>query len=146
MKIEGSYSIPAARERVWTLLMDPAVIQRTVPGCEEIKVEGEGLFRTRMRAGIASIRGSVEGEIRTEDVRAPEHYRLSVKGKGMGSFVDGSVNMDLSETEGSTEIHYDGEVTVGGMVAAVGNRMIELAVRKAINDFFERVKQEAAAP
>jgi len=146
MKIEGSSTIPVSREKVWALLLDPAVIQRTVPGCEELKPEGEGVFRAKVRAGIATIRGNVEGEIRLENVRAPEHYRMVFSGKGMGSFLNGHADMDLGESAGATEVRYSGEVSVGGMIAAVGNRMIELAARKAIGDFFERIKQEAAAP
>ncbi len=140
MKISGSYPIPAPRNQVWAALLDPGVLQRAIPGCDELTPEGNGLFRARLRAGIASIRGNVEGQIRLQDVREPEHYRLSVNGKGMGSFVNGWADLDLAEAEGGTSVRYEGDVAVGGMIAAVGNRMIELAVRKAVTEFFERIK------
>lgn len=148
MKIEGSYTIPASREKVYALLLDPAVLKRAIPGCEEIQPQGDSAFRIKMRAGLASIRGNVEGEIRVEDARPPEHYRLAMSGKGMGSFVTGWANLDFTEAAGTapasgTEIRYSGEAQVGGMIAAVGNRMIELAVRKALSDFFEFIKEEA---
>jgi carbon monoxide dehydrogenase subunit G len=95
---------------------------------------------------LATIRGKVAGEIRIEESRPPEHYRLSMKGKGMGSVVDGWADLDLTETPEGTEVHYAGEANIGGMIAAVGNRLIELAVRKALNDFFARIAQEASAP
>jgi hypothetical protein len=145
MKIEGACTLAATRQRVFALLLDPQVLQRAIPGCEEIAPAGENAFRIRMKAGLATIRGKVEGEIRVEESRAPEHYRLSMKGKGMGSFVDGWANLDLSETSGGTEVRYGGEANIGGMIAAVGNRLIELAVRKALSDFFERIAQETAA-
>src|SRR5258706_482757 len=96
-----------------------------------------------MKAGLATIRGKVAGEIRIEESRPPEHYRLSMKGKGMGSFVDGWADLDLTETKEGTEVRYKGEANIGGMIAAVGNRMIELAVRKALSDFFDHIAQEA---
>ena len=144
MKIEGSYSIPGPRDKVWALLQNPSVLQGAIPGCDELKPEGDGLFRTKLCAGLAAIRGNVEGEIRLQDVRAPEHYRLSVSGKGMGSFVNGWANLDLVEAQGGTEVRYEGEVSVGGMIVAVGNRMIEVAVRKALTDFFDRIKEQAS--
>lgn len=146
MKIEGSHSLAAARPRVFALLLDPQVLKRAIPGCEEITPEGENTFRISMKAGLATIRGKVDGEIRIEESRAPEHYRLSMKGKGMGSFVNGWANLDLTETEAGTEVRYEGEAQIGGMIAAVGNRLIELAVRKSLNDFFARIAEEAAAP
>lgn len=146
MKIEGSHSLAAARPRVFALLLDPQVLKRAIPGCEEITPAGENTFRISMKAGLATIRGKVDGEIRIEESRAPEHYRLSMKGKGMGSFVNGWANLDLTETEAGTEVRYEGEAQIGGMIAAVGNRLIELAVRKSLNDFFARIAEEAAAP
>ena len=145
MKIEGSYTIPARREKVYALLLDPAVLKRAIPGCEEIQPQGDAAFRIKMRAGLASIRGNVEGEIRMEDARPPEHYRLAMSGKGMGSFVNGWADLDFAETAGNTEIRYAGEASVGGMIAAVGNRMIELAVRKSLSDFFDFIKKEAVS-
>jgi len=126
MKIEGSHTLAAARPRVFAMLFDPEVLRRAVPGCEEITPAGENAFRISMKAGLATIRGKVDGEIRIEESRPPEHYRLAMKGKGMGSVVDGWAN-------------------IGGMIAAVGNRLIELAVRKALSDFFARIAVEAAA-
>jgi len=31
MKVEGSYTLPAPRDKVWALLNDPAVLARTTP-------------------------------------------------------------------------------------------------------------------
>lgn len=144
MTISGTQSVPAPRERVFTMLLDPAVLQRAIPGCEEIAPTGEGAFRIKMSAGIASIRGKVEGQIQVQESRAPEHYRLAMSGKGMGSFVEGWADIDLTDAEGVTQVAYSGEAKIGGMIAAVGNRMIDLAVKKALTDFFERLKKEAA--
>ena len=145
MKVSGSHTFSSRREKVYTLLLDPQVLHRAIPGCDEIMPSGQGAFQIRMRAGLASIRGKVEGEIRIEDARAPEHYRLTMSGKGMGSFVNGWANLDFKEAVGgTTEVIYEGEASVGGMIAAVGNRMIEVAVRKSLSDFFAAIEREAA--
>ena len=143
MKVEGSASIPAPRERVFAMLLDPEVLKRAITGCEEFTPTGEGAVRIKMSAGIASIRGRVEGEVLVNESRPLEHYRLAMKGKGMGSFVEGWAAIDLSEADGITHVAFQGEATIGGMIAAVGSRMIDLAVKKALGDFFERLKQEA---
>ena len=143
MTISGTQTVRAPRERVFRMLLDPVGLQRAIPGCEEIAPNGEGAFHIKMSAGIASIRGKVEGQIQVQESRAPEHYRLAMNGKGIGSFVEGWADIDLTEAGGGTEVAYAGEAKVGGMIAAVGNRMIDLAVRKALGDFFERLKQEA---
>jgi carbon monoxide dehydrogenase subunit G len=143
MTIAGTQTVPALRDRVFAMLLDPAVLQRAIPGCEEIAPTEAGAFHIKMSAGIASIRGKVEGQIKIQESRAPEHYKLAMSGKGMGSFVEGWADIDLAEADGATEVKYAGEAKIGGMIAAVGNRMIDLAVKKALGDFFERLKQEA---
>jgi uncharacterized protein len=144
MKVEGSTSIPGPRERVFAMLLDADVLKRALTGCEDFTKSGEGAYRIKMSAGIASIRGRFEGEVLVNESRPPEHYRLAMKGKGMGSFVDGWAAIDLTEADGATQIAYHGEATVGGMIASVGSRMIDLAVKKVLGDFFENLKKEAA--
>lgn len=147
MKIAGTQAIPASREHVFTMLLDPDILKRAIPGCQEVVPSGEGEFKIKMSAGLASIRGHVEGTVKVEESRAPEHYRLSMNGKGMGSFVEGWADIDLlpvpQEEGAATQVTYAGEAKIGGMIASVGSRMIDLAVKKALADFFERLKQEA---
>jgi carbon monoxide dehydrogenase subunit G len=38
----------------------------------------------------------------------------------------------------STEVHYDGEVQVGGTIAAVGSRLIDSTSKMMIRKFFEK--------
>ncbi len=145
MKISGTHTFSAGREKVYAMLVDPTVLHRAIPGCDEITPAGAGAFRIKMRAGLATIRGKVEGDIRIEEARPPEHYRLTMSGKGMGSFVNGWANLDLKESPQGTEVSYEGEATVGGMIAAVGNRMIEVAVKKSLGDFFAAIEREATS-
>ena len=44
MKIEGTHELRAPRERVWQALVDPAVLQRCIPGCERLERTGEDTY------------------------------------------------------------------------------------------------------
>ena len=37
MKVTGSAILHASRESVWAALNDPAVLARTIPGCEQLE-------------------------------------------------------------------------------------------------------------
>ncbi|PYQ77706.1 MAG: carbon monoxide dehydrogenase, partial [Acidobacteria bacterium] len=41
MDVSGSYTFNASRERVWALLIDPAVLSSCVPGCDRFEPDGE---------------------------------------------------------------------------------------------------------
>jgi hypothetical protein len=145
MKVEGTYQIPAPRERVWKILLDPEFLKLAIPGCEEMVEDGERQYRLVIKAGVGPIKGSFNGEVRLEDLRAPEHYRMVTAAKGTVGFVNGTGDVDLEAKDGATEVRYRGEVQVGGLLAAAGSRMVELAFRKSVNDFFTEVTNHAKA-
>lgn len=143
MKIEGTQELHALRERVYAALSDPQVLQRCIPGCESLEKTGEDAYAVTIKAGIGLIKGTFKGNVRLEDMRAPEHYRIVVDGKGGPGFVKGSGDFDLEESEGATLIRYTGEMQVGGAVAGVGQRMIEGAAKMMASRFFTTLEVEA---
>ncbi len=144
MKIEGTQELSAARERVWRALIDPEALRRCIPGCESLERTGENTYAATLRAGVGAIKGVFKGNVRLEDVRAPEHYRLVVDGKGQPGFLKGSGDLDLEEREGgATLVRYAGDVQVGGTIAGVGQRMIQGAAKMMASQFFTAVEAEA---
>jgi carbon monoxide dehydrogenase subunit G len=144
MKIEGTHELRASRERIFQALLDPAVLQRCIPGCEQLEPTGENSFAATLRAGVGTIKGLFKSTVRIEDVREPEHYKLVVEGKGQPGFVKGAGTLDL-EARGDelTVIKYEGDVQVGGMIASVGQRMILGAARMLAVQFFTTLEAEA---
>src|SRR5919202_797153 len=143
MKIEGTHELRAERGRVWRALTDPEALRRCVPGCERLERTGENAYAVTLRAGVGSIKGVFNGNIRLEDLRPPEHYRLVVDGKGQPGFLKGSGDLDLEEREGATVVKYAGDVQVGGTLAGVGQRMIQGAAKMMATQFFTALEAEA---
>ncbi len=143
MKIEGTHELQVKRERVFQALIDPEVLRRTIPGCEQLEKIGENSYAATLKAGVGAIKGVFKGSVRLEDVREPEHYRLVVEGKGQPGFLKGTGDLDLEEREGgATVIKYVGDVQVGGTIASVGQRMIQGAARMMAAQFFAKLEAE----
>lgn len=143
MKIEGTQELSAARERVFGALTDPEVLKRCIPGCERLEKTGEGTYAATLRTGVGSIKGLFTGNVRLEEIRAPEHYRMVVDGKGQPGFLKGTGDIDLEEKDGGTLVKYSGDVQVGGTIASVGQRMIQGAARMMASQFFTAIDTEA---
>ena len=143
MKIEGTQELHAPRERVYAALTDPQVLQRCIPGCESLEKTGDDSYAVTIKTGIGAIKGTFKGNVRLEDMRAPEHYRIVVDGKGGPGFVKGSGDFDLEDTGGATLIRYTGEMQVGGAIAGIGQRMIEGAAKMMAARFFKALETEA---
>ncbi|HVS21467.1 MAG TPA: carbon monoxide dehydrogenase subunit G [Pyrinomonadaceae bacterium] len=143
MKIEGTHELHAPRERVYAALIDPEVLQRCIPGCESLEKTDENSYAAILKAGVGAIKGTFKGNVKLEDMRAPEHYRIVVDGKGGPGFVKGSGDFDLEEKNGGTLIKYTGEMQVGGTIAGIGQRMIQGAAKMMASRFFTALEAEA---
>lgn len=145
LKLEGTFSIAASRPLVWSLLNDPAVLQRTIPGCERLTPAGPNRFEAIIKVGVASIKGTYTGTVVIEDIRAPESYSLAVDGKGSSGFVRGKGSINLAEEVSGTTVSVSGDATVGGAIASVGQRLIGSAGKMMLADFFKSLDAEARA-
>jgi carbon monoxide dehydrogenase subunit G len=144
VKITGSYTIDAPREQVWAALNDIDVLARVVPGCERLDQTGENEFEGQVKIGIQSIKGTYSGKIRLEDVTPPSHYKLVAHGKSANGVVDGAGTGDLEEQDGKTLLRYGGEAQIGGVLASVGQRLIEGASRQLINQSLKALTEQVA--
>ena len=143
MKLEGTHDLEATRERVYQSLVNPEVLQRCIPGCERLERTGDNTFSTTIRAGVGSIKGLFNGNVRLEDLREPEHFRIVVDGKGAPGFLKGSGDLDLQQEGAITKVKYAGDVQVGGTIASVGQRMIQGTAKMMAAQFFACLGAEA---
>ena len=140
MNIEATHEIKAPRERVYAALVDPEVLRHAIPGCESLEKVDDNLYTATMKAGIGAIKGTFKGDVRLEDMRPPEHYRIVVQGKGGMGFAKGAADFDLEDKDGGTLIRYSGEMHIGGSIAGVGQRMIQGAAKMMASQFFAKLE------
>lgn len=142
MKIEGTYEIQAPRERVFQALTDPAILQKTIPGCERMEKVGDNKYNAVLSAGVGPIKGTFTATVSIENTVPPSNYRLVVEGKGQPGFIKGSGDLQLEDNSGKALIRYTGNVQVGGMLASVGQRMIESTAKLLAGKFFSSLESE----
>lgn len=137
MKIQGSYTVPAPREAVYRQLLDPGALCQALPGCQGLTPNPDGSYNAEMKLGIAAVKGLYHGHVEILDQQPPERFRLRVTAQGKGGFMKGEGEIVLTGSEAETTVSYSGETQVGGMIAAVGQRMIEAATRQIVGQFFQ---------
>ena len=142
MKIEGIHQIHAARDRVYAAVINPQILQRCIPGCQSLDKTAENTYVATMKAGVGPVKGIFKGNVRLEDMQPPSHYRMIVDGKGGPGFVKGTGEFDLQDVDGGTAIAYKGDLQVGGVIAGVGQRMIEAAAKMLAAQFFSKLDSE----
>ncbi len=138
MKISGSYTLPVDQQRAYALLQDPDALARALPGCDHLARIGPDEYAMKMKVAIAAIAGLFEGKIRVADQNSRDSFRLIVEGSGKIGFMKGEGRLTLSGDAGQTEVRYEGEVHVGGVIAGVGQRLLDATAKLIIKRFFDK--------
>jgi carbon monoxide dehydrogenase subunit G len=140
MKINGTATLNAPRDRVWAALNDPAVLVRTIPGCEKLESVGADRYAMTVTAGVASIKGTYLGDVALADPEPPGGFTLKASGAGAPGTVDANVRVTLDDSgDGRTLLTYAADAVVGGAVGGVGQRVLAGVAKKTAGEFFRNV-------
>ncbi len=139
MKISGSTQLALPPDQAYQMMQDPEVLAKAMPGCESLELIGPGEYRMKMKMVLASLSGAFEGKVRITDQQPPTSFKLAVEGTGKIGFMKGEGLLKLAPAPGGTDVAYDGDVQVGGTLAAVGQRMIDVTAKLMIKKFFEKL-------
>jgi carbon monoxide dehydrogenase subunit G len=145
VNLDGSAVLHADRERVWSVITDPAVLARTIPGCLSLEQVGEDEYRMNVSVGVGAIKGTYAGEVRLSDQNRPQSYVMHASGSGAPGQVKAVVTIELAEFgPGETTLTYSADAVVGGPVAGVGQRMITGVAKRMAAQFFAAIDDELA--
>ena len=146
MKIDGSYSFEAPRQQVWDALMSPDVLAGCIPGCQRLEPAGEDAYDMVLKVGVAAITGTYKGTISIVGKVGQESYRMLVEGMGVAEGVRGEGMVRLTEDGAGTEVTFQGEARVTGIIARVGQRLMGNTSKLLINQFFDCLKSKTESP
>ena len=136
MKLSGSYQINLEKQKVWKALNDPEILRKSIPGCEEFKKDSETEFTATATNKIGPFNASFTGNIELKEINAPHSYVIEGSGNSPVGFASGEAKVKLEEVEGGTKLIYEVEANVGGKIAQVGSRLIDMTAKKMADIFF----------
>jgi carbon monoxide dehydrogenase subunit G len=143
MKLSGSATIAHPVRDVFAALTDPAMLVRTLPGCQRLEQVGPDAYEATLSAGVGSIKGVFDGGVKLTDLSAPDSFTLHASGAGVPGTVDAVAHVRLvPDATGATLVHYAADATVGGVIGGVGQRMLAGVARRTAGEFFAAVDRE----
>lgn len=146
MKIEGQYTIQGAPEAVWERLNDPAMLAKSMPGVDTLEADGPDRYRAKIQYKIGAVSGTFAGTLELSEKDPPRSMHLKTSARGGPGFITADGRIDLAAKGAETEVRYAGNVQLGGLLAAVGSRMIEGAAKKSIDEFFQVIGASLGNP
>ena len=141
MKLSGSYQINLSKEKVWEALNDPEILKKSIPGCEEFKKNSETEFTATATNKIGPFNASFTGDIELTDLNPPNSYKITGSGNSPVGFASGEATVKLEDHENGTNLIYEVEANVGGKIAQVGSRLIDMTAKKMADIFFGKFSE-----
>jgi len=145
MQVHGTKTVHLTPGETYQLLTDPDVLARAMPGLKRLTVLSEHQYEGELEVGVAGIKGHYKSQIELTDVVPEESYRMLIHGEGPMGFLEANVALSLTQQGEDCLIAYDGDATVGGTVAGVGQRVLAGVAKLLIGQFFNGIAREAAA-
>lgn len=137
----GIQSLPAAPAQVWQTLLDPAHLQRSIPGCESLVQTRPDAYEATVKVGLGPLSVRFKTDVLLRDQRPPQSLTLVFQGSAgaLGSG-QGTAQVRLEPLDaGHTRLHWWVQVQLTGRLAQFGNRLVEATARKLSGEFFERI-------
>ena len=150
MEFKGKYSVPASPDEVWDALHDPGILAAAIPGCEAVEKISATEFKARAVVKIGPLKARFEGKVHLQELapQAGVARSMILKGEGQGGaagFARGQSEVRLSPDGQGTVLEYSANVTVGGRLAQVGQRLIDGAAKMLADEFFAKFTAQMQA-
>ncbi|MCA0239662.1 MAG: carbon monoxide dehydrogenase subunit G [Proteobacteria bacterium] len=142
MQLTNQQTLPVSQAQAWEALNDMSLLQQAIPGCESITATGENQYEALVTAAVGPVKAKFKGKLRLEDIQPPQSYKLVFEGQG-GAAGHGKGSADIRlEAAGPREtvLHYTANASVGGKLAQIGSRLVDMAAQKMVTEFFETFK------
>ena len=142
MRLDGQFTVNAARADVYAFLTDPATVSRHMPDVKNVVIEDADHFTVTARVGVSHIKGDVVMKLAIKDRQPPVSTTVVGKGTGLASAVDmvTSFTLDAADT-GETVVHWQADVTISGKLAAFGPQgLLDRIARRNIDTFIEGIR------
>lgn len=127
-------------KKVWLNLSNPREVVECVPGASLTEEIDERNFKGGVTTKFGPVKVKYAGDIEILELDEA-NYTMRLKGRGLDSKGKGSADMamigKLVEKDGGTEVDFNMEITITGMLAQFGSRLINDVSNLLINQFVD---------
>jgi hypothetical protein len=145
--IDKTFQVNEPIDKVWDYLSDPHKIVTCVPGASLTEQIDDNNYKGEVTLKFGPVKAKYNGQITFEELDV-ENRKMTLNGKGLDSKGKGSADMImngvLKEVDGGTEVSYSMQVTIVGMLAQFGSRLITDVSNSVFDQFVANFKDKLA--
>ena len=145
--IDKEFQVKEPIARVWEYLSDPTKVVVCVPGASITEKVDDRNYKGQVTSSFGPVKASYNGEINISELDAVNH-KMKLTGKGVDSKGKGSADMimigTLSGSGTGTTVKFSMEISITGMLAQFGARLIKDVSDQLLSKFAENFRDRLA--
>ena len=141
IRLEKKYILDISQQNVWEAILDPETLAEILPNCKSLDPIGDHKFDANIEIKIGPIKGQFKSKLSLFDLDPPNGYKFDVNGDGSKGQMRGAGAILLTTQDGRTEFIFIATGSVSGIIARVGQRLIEATGKRLMDQGFENFKK-----
>mgnify|MGYP003319427315 FL=1 len=141
IQLEKKYTLDIPQQDVWEAILDPDTLAEILPNCKSLDPIGDNNFDANIEIKIGPIKGQFKSKLSLFDLDPPNGYKFDVNGDGSKGQMRGAGEILLTTQDGRTEFIFIATGSVSGIIARVGQRLIEATGKRLMDQGFENFKK-----
>ena len=143
MQLSGKHTVNATPVQVWQMLMDTDTLARIVPGISKLEKISDNTFIATVSIKLGPVNGSFTGNLQFEDVQELKEFTLKIQQNSKIGNANAAIKISLAPVaETQTEVAFDGDVKLSGLLATMGQRVIGGVSGTLTKQFFTNLENE----
>jgi len=147
-QITKEFHVLAPIAQVWKSLADPTDVVTCVPGASITEKVDDANYKGAVVTKFGPIKASYAGDIEIVELDEANN-QMTLKGRGLDSKGKGSADLlmvgKLTEKDGGTHVNFSMDITIIGMLAQFGSRLINDVSDQLLNQFVDNFKAKLAS-
>lgn len=144
MQLNSQQALPVSQALAWAALNDTEMLKASIPGCESLVSTAENEYEVRLTAAVGPVKAKFKGKLKLSDLQPPASYAIHFEGQGgAAGHGKGSASVRLETVSANeTMLYYNANAQVGGKIAQIGSRLIDMAAQKMAGEFFASFEKQ----
>jgi len=143
MHLTGNHVFAAPPEKVWALLMDTPTLAKLVPGITSLELVEENKYKALLGVKLGPVNANFVGHLQLEDLQPPNSFTMKVQQNSKVGNAAANIAIGLQSLDDTqTEVSFQGDVKLSGMLATMGQRLIGSVAQTLSKQFFLNLEKE----
>lgn len=143
MQLTGNRILNAGPAKVWEMLMNPDSLARIVPGISSLEMISGNSYITTLNIKIGPVNSTFSGKLQIEDIIEQKSFTLKTQQSSKIGNGNATLQIKLAPSQDNqTELAFDGDVKLSGMLATMGQRIVSGVANTLTNQFFNNIQKE----